>query len=146
MDLVYSIYFSYTAKKTFWRFLFYTAAAERNLGFVEVFVKEVTYRDRKVGLIIWPCINSKVFSFIAYLLKIQNLTPDTIFLSMSLWLRLLFLKLHYIAEIQFLQIKMNCLVDRKLYHCNLNEVTNPTNNQLCYCLKVYSSFNSLKWI
>ena len=54
--------------------------AERNLGFAEIFVMEVTYhRDTKVALMIWPYINSKVFSSIVYLLKIQNLTRNTIF-------------------------------------------------------------------
>ena len=42
---------------------------------------DVTYhRDRKAALVIWPYINRKVFSYIVYFLKIQNLTLDTIFL------------------------------------------------------------------
>ena len=53
--------------------------------FFEIFVMEVTYRDRKVALMIWPYINSKVFSSIVYLSKIQNLTLGTMFLWMSLW-------------------------------------------------------------
>ena len=59
--------------------------AERNLlDFVEIFVMEVIYhRDRKVALMTWPYINSQIFSSIVYLLKIENLILDTIFL----WIR-----------------------------------------------------------
>ena len=46
---------------------------ESNLGFVDIFAMEVTnQRDREVVLMTWPYINSKDFSTIAYLLKIQN--------------------------------------------------------------------------
>ena len=54
--------------------------AERNLGFAEIFVMEVTYnRDRKVALMVWPYINSKIFLSIVCLSKIHNLTLDTTF-------------------------------------------------------------------
>ena len=63
------------SKKVFWKFLFYTTMAERNLlDFAEIFVMELMYhRDRKVALMTWPYINNKVFSYVVYLLKIQNI-------------------------------------------------------------------------
>ena len=72
-------------KKNFWRFLYYTELNEKNIGFIEIFVMEVTnLRDRKVALMIWSCINRNVFSYIVYLFKIQNLTLHTFFLWISL--------------------------------------------------------------